>query len=406
MTAPRVYLAGPDVFLANADEHAARKKAICSRHNIVGVSPADVSLPETGGGAENAWAIARANEALMDDCDAIIANMTPFRGVGVDPGTAYEIGYMRGRGKPVFGYSNDGRIYAERVIGHFLPPDEVIIEIGPGALFDPLGRRIENFGLHENLMLSWAVHEGGSDMQVPAFSSDPSIEGLDPFEHAVAAAKASISRKEGVMNLSDNLPYQEWQACQNALSRYDTALVDLRKFGFGLITLLLGANGFLFTDLTLGTTPASPYVVIGIFFALLTLIFGLFKQDRAQEVFIRGAVLRAMALEKKLEPPLGLTGTVSKWSLACKTDTWGTALYFCFGVAALVLALAGLNGAKMSIAGLSPQLGELLKNPWFQVLVCIVSFAAWTFALVWEHNKAEGLRTSFETTLAEDRPGS
>ena len=37
----RVYLAGPDVFLANAREIGARKRAICERHGLVGVFPAD-----------------------------------------------------------------------------------------------------------------------------------------------------------------------------------------------------------------------------------------------------------------------------------------------------------------------------------------------------------------------------
>ena len=37
----RVYLAGPEVFLSNAHEVGARKRAICERHGLVGVFPAD-----------------------------------------------------------------------------------------------------------------------------------------------------------------------------------------------------------------------------------------------------------------------------------------------------------------------------------------------------------------------------
>jgi nucleoside 2-deoxyribosyltransferase len=33
-------------------------------------------------------------------------NCSPFRGVSLDAGTAYEIGYACALGKPVFGYSN------------------------------------------------------------------------------------------------------------------------------------------------------------------------------------------------------------------------------------------------------------------------------------------------------------
>ena len=35
----------------------------------------------------------------MDAADAIIANLTPFRGPSADAGTVYELGYMAGRGK-------------------------------------------------------------------------------------------------------------------------------------------------------------------------------------------------------------------------------------------------------------------------------------------------------------------
>jgi nucleoside 2-deoxyribosyltransferase len=37
----RIYLAGPEVFLANARDIGARKRAICARHSLVGVYPTD-----------------------------------------------------------------------------------------------------------------------------------------------------------------------------------------------------------------------------------------------------------------------------------------------------------------------------------------------------------------------------
>ncbi|WP_228260705.1 nucleoside 2-deoxyribosyltransferase [Marinobacter orientalis] len=35
--------------------------------------------------------IYRASRELMDSCDAIIANLTPFRGISADPGTVFEV---------------------------------------------------------------------------------------------------------------------------------------------------------------------------------------------------------------------------------------------------------------------------------------------------------------------------
>ena len=66
--------------------------------------------------AERAYAIARANEGLMlrmrrrdRQPDAVSRSRPP------DTGTAYEVGFMRGLGKPVFGYSNYHLPFFDRV---------------------------------------------------------------------------------------------------------------------------------------------------------------------------------------------------------------------------------------------------------------------------------------------------
>jgi nucleoside 2-deoxyribosyltransferase len=79
--------------------------------------------------------------ALMEDCDLVIANLTPFRGPSMDVGTAVEIGYMHGRGKPVFGYTNVATSYAQRVA-----PDDFLIE---------------PFDLVDNLMVEGPIHNTG-----------------------------------------------------------------------------------------------------------------------------------------------------------------------------------------------------------------------------------------------------
>src|ERR1700733_3088759 len=109
----KIYLAGPDVFLPNAIEIGRRKVELCARYDLVGLYPldneVDLSAPDAS------LAIFKGNEAMMNAANAIIANLTPFRGPGADSGTVYELGYMAGRGKPCFGYSNDPSNYAERV---------------------------------------------------------------------------------------------------------------------------------------------------------------------------------------------------------------------------------------------------------------------------------------------------
>jgi nucleoside 2-deoxyribosyltransferase len=113
----RIYLAGPAVFLANARDIGARKRAICERHGLVGVFPGDEEDPcdPTLPPAEQGLAISRAMERVMRGCDAMIVNLTPFRGPSADVGSAYETGFMRALDRPIFAYSNDGRSFPDRI---------------------------------------------------------------------------------------------------------------------------------------------------------------------------------------------------------------------------------------------------------------------------------------------------
>src|SRR5246500_5858513 len=113
----KIYLAGPDVFLPDALSIGQRKVAICARYGLVGLFPLDTPVDRSAASAS--LAIFQNNEAMMEASDAIIANLTPFRGAGADPGTVYELGYMAGRGKLCLAYSNDPAVYADRV-GRFI----------------------------------------------------------------------------------------------------------------------------------------------------------------------------------------------------------------------------------------------------------------------------------------------
>ncbi len=151
----RVYLAGPDVFLADAADRGERLKRICARHGLAGVFPLDPLEGEPPGWAllPPARAIALRNEAHIRGCDALVANLTPFRGPGADGGTAYELGFARALGRPVFGWSNAAGSYLERCARW---PGAVRV----GAAWrDPDGLEIEAFELPDNLMLACAVAE-------------------------------------------------------------------------------------------------------------------------------------------------------------------------------------------------------------------------------------------------------
>jgi nucleoside 2-deoxyribosyltransferase len=144
---PFVYLAGPEVFFPNVEAVAARLKALCAARGLTGLFPSDAERP-TGDGISMARAIYLGNVALIDQSDAVVADISPFRGAGMDPGTAWEIGYAVARGLPIFAYSHDRRAYAERVgpAGH-----------GPRGPVDADGLLVEDFDLVENLMIAESV---------------------------------------------------------------------------------------------------------------------------------------------------------------------------------------------------------------------------------------------------------
>src|SRR5258707_5236346 len=140
----KIYLAGPDVLLPDAIEVGRRKRELCERYGFVGLFPLDNVVDLTV--ATASMQIFRGNRAMMDEADAIIANLTPFRGPGADAGTVYELGYMASRGKLCLGYSNDPRVYRDRV-GQTQRVSKV-----DSFLFDEAGLVVEDFGLIDNLM--------------------------------------------------------------------------------------------------------------------------------------------------------------------------------------------------------------------------------------------------------------
>ena len=169
----RVYLAGPDVFFPDAMAQAARKKALVISAGHVPLFPLDAVLDvefEHDPKPLIAEAIFASNIALIESADAVLANLTPFRGPSADAGTIWEAGYAHGRGKRVLGYSNVVSKFADRARAHIaLVPD---------------GLDIEDFELpSDNLMIHFAL--------AGFFAHEASAVGrwndLTSFEAALAA---------------------------------------------------------------------------------------------------------------------------------------------------------------------------------------------------------------------------
>lgn len=151
----RCYLAGPDVFHPEMAALAAGKRALCSRYGLQGCFPLDNEEDLSGlSGRAAALLIYRANIRLIESCDVMIANLTPFRGASADAGTVFELGYMAARGRPVAAYSLDAGSYLQRLqatgwAGRPANPGEQVN--------DRNGQMVEDFGLGDNLMLAGAL---------------------------------------------------------------------------------------------------------------------------------------------------------------------------------------------------------------------------------------------------------
>ncbi len=152
----KLYLAGPDVFLPNAKEIGALKQARVAAAGHQGLFPLDAELgiafAHEAGVAEK---IFRANIEMIRAADAVLANLTPFRGPSADAGTVWEAGYAHGLGKKVAGYSNVAAPFAERT--------RALLAAAPDGL------DVEDFGLpSDNLMIhfglaSFFAHEAPAD---------------------------------------------------------------------------------------------------------------------------------------------------------------------------------------------------------------------------------------------------
>ena len=141
--------------LPDAAAIGAEKSRLCAEAGFEGVFPLDASLDLAGlAKPEQARLISLSNEALMRGSDLLIANLTPFRGVSMDAGTAFEVGFMRALGRPVLGYTN--------VVGDYRRRAEAYRKAGvPTPDADAPDIAIEDFDLAENLMIEVAILASG-----------------------------------------------------------------------------------------------------------------------------------------------------------------------------------------------------------------------------------------------------
>ena len=163
---PRIYLAGPTVFMHDARERGQALRETCEEAGCDAIYPGDVTA--VGRGARGIFETCITG---LSNAHAVVADLSPFRGPHVDDGTALELGFAVARGIPIFGYASDLRPLVERIERH---PQAA-------TLVDHAGLTIEDLGEPFNAMIAGAL-------AVPAFAT--ADEAIAAAAHALKVSRS------------------------------------------------------------------------------------------------------------------------------------------------------------------------------------------------------------------------
>ncbi|MEF0941637.1 nucleoside 2-deoxyribosyltransferase [Rhizobium sp. BR 362] len=175
----KLYLAGPEVFLRNAREILDAKAALTRSYDFEPICPGDIFIEPAPTRHEFGLKISAVDESMMNSADGVIANLTPFRGMAADTGTAFELGYICAQGKLVAAYTNITDNHFARVASYYdgqIAPDETGRKRGPD------GTALEDFEMIDNLMLHGGVARRAGHIAIHRAAFDALYTDLTGFE--------------------------------------------------------------------------------------------------------------------------------------------------------------------------------------------------------------------------------
>jgi nucleoside 2-deoxyribosyltransferase len=181
---PKVYLAGPEVFLPEAIEVGVLKKELCAKYGLKGLYPFDNEIPITDRNDQPDLLIYRMNVEMISDADCGVFNLTPFRGPSADVGTVFELGMCIALKKPAFAYTNEKADFLRRVKEF----SETRREPSTGVWRDADSMAIEDFRNADNLMLEAALKDQGHRIIRHAAPVGKRFSDLTAFEKCLKLA--------------------------------------------------------------------------------------------------------------------------------------------------------------------------------------------------------------------------
>ena len=191
---------------------------------------------------------------------------------------------------------------------------------------------------------------------------------------------------------SQEILLEEWREARHSIGRFDEYLLNLRRYGFTLATILIGADAYLSMTVTesLGAKAGAAVVV-------MLLIFALFLLDHHVKTLQSIALYRAAELEKLLGLVPESTGEgsadVARQSLSglrqSAAHSWqmthgGTPIYFLF------LAVTGGLGSIVVF----PVLGPLIAVAFVCIALCgvIPAYDRWATGKMEDLLTQKGIR--------------
>lgn len=163
----KIYLAGPDVFYPDAVARAAVARKLVESMGYEALIPLDGEI-NTDNPDYVPRLIYQKNMIMLQAADAVVANVTSFRGVEPDSGTVFEIGYAVGLGKPVITYDEMETTVLDRTVEYFntYARAQVFNHKADGETVFPDGMKAEAFCMTHNLMLMFGTHPVHGDLKV------------------------------------------------------------------------------------------------------------------------------------------------------------------------------------------------------------------------------------------------
>lgn len=166
-------------------------------------------------------------------------------------------------------------------------------------------------------------------------------------------------------NINKNLLLEEWKEARNSIARFDEHLVNLRKYGFTLATLLLTVDVYLTMA---GALKEQPLAILATTAVVIVLIFALFLIDQHIRALQLATIDRAIQIEGKSKlKELKLTTSLKKVSKKWQTTHGGTPVYVLFVLVTGFLGIVALyqyQVAQLSLAEGTQQTLSVWKEAW------------------------------------------